>query len=119
MAGTGRYVFAALAGCLALAFAIDASAGVPGRSLASELIQARAQQRILKDDDAADTSCRQRHFAKAEVIREPEVQSQGKIAETKWQEQWTLVRCGQAIGYRVFFTEVGLGGAYFSVVQHD
>lgn len=120
MAGLARIAAAAVTGILVFAVHNDSSAaGLPGRSLASDLIQARAQQRILKEDDAADLACQQRHFAKAEVVREPEVKSEGRISETKWQEQWTLVRCGQAIGYRVFFTEVGLGGAYFAVVRTE
>ncbi|MEO5338412.1 MAG: hypothetical protein H7841_16210 [Magnetospirillum sp. WYHS-4] len=119
MVGIGRLALAVTVGSLAFAASDGASAAGLGKSIASDLIQARAQQRILKEDDAADGSCHQRHFATAEVVRQPEVQSLGRIAETKWQEQWTLMRCGLPVGYRVFFTEVGLGGAYFSVVRTD
>ncbi len=37
--------------------------------------------------------------------------------KTKWQEQWVLNRCGTQVGYRVFFTDVGDGGAYFAFRQ--
>lgn len=102
------------------AFSTHAFAAGPfSESLASNLVQARAQQRILKEDDAADMSCRNRAFTTTAVVRQPEVVPQGRVSETKWQEQWTLMRCGQAVGYRVFFTEVGAGGGYFSVVRTD
>jgi hypothetical protein len=118
MGGRKRLFLAACSGLLFLALPASAS-GFPDESLASALVQARTQQRILKDDDAADASCQQRQFSAAKVVRRPEVVDQGAVPETKWQEHWTLIRCGHTIGYRVFFTEVGGGGTYFAVVRAD
>lgn len=91
-----------------------------GASLASSLVESRAQLRILKEDDKQDAACAERHFTNTEVVTEPTVKVvSAAVSERKWQEQWTLERCGAAIGYRVFFTEVGDGGAYFSFLRTE
>lgn len=105
---------------LAPSLASAQGSAIQGRSLASALLQNRTQTRILKADDKVDIACKDKHFAAAQVVKAPEVIAVStRVSERKWQEQWTLVRCGQTVGYRVFFTEVGKGGAYFSFVQTD
>ncbi len=90
-----------------------------GQSIASELLVSRTQRRILSTDDRADGSCNQRRFINATVVKAPEVRAvNGAIPERKWQEYWTLERCGLEVGYWVFFTEVGEGGAYFSILNN-
>ncbi len=87
-----------------------------GGSLASGLLINRAQAQILRHDDQADTSCTQRRFTGVVLVGTMAeiVGAAGEGSERKWQEQWTLDRCGRAIGYRVFFTDRGDGGAYFA-----
>jgi hypothetical protein len=88
-------------------------------SMASEFLQSKTQMHILDDDDKAAPGCQQKRFVKVEVTRLPTINTVGLegVAERKWTEQWTLDRCGSAVPYDVFFTEVGDGGAYFSVVR--
>ena len=91
-----------------------------GRSMASELLVSRTQSRILRTDDEADRVCDRRHFVDARVVKEPETIINGSsIPERKWQEYWRLDRCGTEIGYYVFFTVVGDGGAYFSILSTE
>lgn len=96
---------------------ISASNHLPsGGSLASGLLISRTQTQILRHDDQADTSCIERRFTGAELVgtMAEAVGEAGNIVERKWQEQWTLERCGREVGYRVFFTDLGDGGAYFA-----
>ncbi|HLI12488.1 MAG TPA: hypothetical protein VKY65_12905 [Alphaproteobacteria bacterium] len=88
-------------------------------SLASEFLQSQTQMRILSDDDRAAPACSDKHFVKADVINQPSVKVVGSkgVTERKWLEQWTLDRCGTPLAYYVFFTEIGNGGAYVSVVD--
>lgn len=88
-----------------------------GRSLASELLVSKTQIGILKADDKADGDCRQRSFLNARVLSDPVIVPAGGASERKWKEYWTLDRCGAKIGYFVYFTEVGSGGAYFSFIN--
>lgn len=84
-------------------------------SLASPLLQSKAQVRIFSVDDAADTSCKSRRFIDVDIVTQPTVvQLSPKVRQKKWQEHWTMERCGEPIGYRMFFTDLGDGGAYFS-----
>jgi hypothetical protein len=90
-----------------------------GRSLASTLVQSRTAARILKTEDQTSASCQEWRFVEAEVVKVPSViPVSAEVKERKWQEQWTLERCGTSVGYRVFYTEVGQGGTYFSVAPH-
>jgi hypothetical protein len=93
---------------------------VTGKSMASELIVNRTQTRILRADDKVDGNCNQRKFTNAKVVKQPETKINGaSVPERKWQEYWSLDRCGTEIGYWVFFTEVGQGGAYFSILSSE
>lgn len=93
---------------------------VSGKSIASSLIVNRTQTRILRADDKADGKCDQRKFIKATVVKDPVTKVNGaSVSERKWQEYWSLDRCGTEIGYWVFFTEVGDGGAYFSILSAE
>ncbi len=87
--------------------------------MASEFLQSKTQMHILVDDDKVAPGCQQKRFVKAEVTRLPTIDTVGLegVAKRKWTEQWTLDRCGAAVPYDVFFTEVGDGGAYFAVVR--
>ena len=93
---------------------------VNGKSMASELIVNRTQTRILRADDKAGGNCAERKFIKATVVKDPVTKVNGSsVPERKWQEYWSLDRCGTEIGYWVFFTEVGDGGAYFSILSSE
>ena len=87
-----------------------------GGSLASTLLINRTQTQILLHDDQADMSCTQRQFTGAVLVgtMTETVGKAGEAIERKSQEQWTLNRCGRTVGYRVFFTDLGDGGAYFA-----
>jgi hypothetical protein len=82
-------------------------------SLASKLLQSRAQLRIFRHDDEVDLSCQSRAFVDAEIVSQPRMIDKA-LDERKWLERWVLDRCGAEVSYHVFFTEVGEGGAYFS-----
>ena len=86
-------------------------------SLASEFLQSRTQVTILSHDDEAAPNCKEKHFVKVTLAVLPTEQSTGAVTERKWQEQWTLNRCGTQVSYYIFFTEVGKGGAYYSIVD--
>ena len=88
------------------------------QSMASALVKSRTQLRILRRDDRADAACARRIFVAARVVRAPvRTLVDAAVHETKWEEVWTLDRCGREVGYRVFFTEVGTGGTYFSILD--
>ena len=75
-------------------------------SLASSLLQSRAQLRIYRHDDQMDLECESRVFTGAEVVARPRVVDE-ELDERKWLERWVLNRCGSDVPYHVFFTEVG------------
>jgi hypothetical protein len=85
-------------------------------SLASALLQSRAQLRIFRHDDQADLGCQSRNFVAAKVMRTPRVVNE-TLNERKWIERWVLDRCGDRVTYDVYFTEVGQGGAIFSFLE--
>lgn len=91
---------------------------VSGDSLATSLLKSRAQVRILRHDDDVHGGCRQKAFSGISVVKAParggRNSQTGVAAETKWQEDWGLDRCGEEVRYRVFFTDVGDAGAYFA-----
>ncbi len=103
----------------AIPFGVAAASGTfLSGSLASELLQSRIQLRILKQDDAAGVTCQDRRVVDARVVKKPRLHKLGaKISERKWQEQWSFLQCGKVVSYRVFLTEVGQGGAFFSFVK--
>lgn len=101
----------------AVAFAGNAQAGNSDIvSLASQFLQSKTQITILSHDDQAAPNCQQKRFVKASPVVQPTVAMAGSITERKWQEMWTLERCGTPVNYWVFFTEVGNGGAYYAIV---
>ena len=85
-------------------------------SLASDLLQSKAQLRIFRHDDQADLACQSRNFVAAKVMRTPRVVNE-TLDERKWIERWVLDRCGDRVTYDVYFTEVGQGGAIFSFLE--
>ena len=102
--------------CLVSSLPLSAAAASPdplAASLASDLVQSRAQISIFRHDDRRDLGCQNRRFVGAEVVNRPRVVNQA-LNERKWLERWSLDRCGQQIAYHVYFTVVGEGGAYFS-----
>ena len=106
----------ALGACLAslLPHATGAATGDPlAASLATDLVQSRAQISIFKHDDQMDLSCQERRFVDSEVRTRPRVVNK-TLNERKWVERWSLERCGQRISYDVYFTLVGDGGAFYS-----
>lgn len=82
-------------------------------SLATDLVQSRAQVSIFRHDDRQDLGCQDRRFVDAKVMNRPRVVNQ-TLNERKWIERWSLDRCGQKISYDVYFTLVGDGGAFYS-----
>ncbi len=120
---SGLFGAAAIVGLIGVGAVSPVSAGNDdfqiGRSLASTLVQSRTAARILKNEDQTSATCEEWRFVDAEVVKIPSViPVSAEVKERKWQEQWTLERCGNSVGYRVFFTEVGQGGTYFSVIPH-
>ena len=106
----------ALGACFAsvLPHAAGAATGNPlASSLATDLVQSRAQISIFKHDDQMDLSCQQRRFMSSNVLTRPRVVNQ-TLNERKWVERWSLDRCGQRIAYDVYFTVVGDGGAFYA-----
>ena len=94
-----------------------AAAGDPfDASLASDLLQSKAQLRIFRHDDQADLACQSRNFVAAKVVRKPRVVNES-LNERKWIERWVLNRCGDRVTYDVYFTEVGQGGAIFTFLE--
>ena len=85
-------------------------------SLASDLLQSKAQLRIFRHDDQADLACQSRNFVAAKVVRSPRVVNE-TLNERKWIERWVLNRCGDHVMYDVYFTEVGQGGAIFTFLE--
>ena len=115
---SGRVVVAQAALLGALVCAGTAHAGNYDKgSLASEFLQSKTQATILSHDDEAAPNCHEKHFIKATPTVMPTVRTSGGVAERKWQEQWTLDRCGSQVSYYIFITEVGKGGAYYSIVD--
>lgn len=115
---TVRHHYACLLLGLCLASSLpqtaSASANHPlAASLASDLIQSRAQMSIYRHDDGMDVGCQNRRFVSSKVLNQPRVVNQ-TLNERKWIERWSLDRCGREIAYDVYFTVVGEGGAYFS-----
>jgi len=118
---------------VAFATAMTFSAGVASAaskdaalavSMASALLKAKTQVRILKHDDSLAAGCYEKTFSSAEIVTRPVVEVASYVrgkgdSARKWQEHWVLDRCGTKVGYRVFFTDVGNGGAYFSFRQLD
>lgn len=87
-------------------------------SLASDLIQNRAQISIFRHDDQMDLGCKDKRIIRSAVVTQPHVVNQ-KLNERKWIERWALDRCGQEVQYHVYFTTVGDGGAFFSFREVD
>ena len=114
--------------CFLLAFGLSAvvSGFVPSgpvqaadpfdASLASDLLQSKAQIRIFRHDDQADLACQSRNFVHTSVVRSPRVVNE-TLNERKWIERWVLDRCGSHVTYDVYFTEVGQGGAIFTFLE--
>lgn len=111
--------------CFLLALGLAALSAGPVRagqtnpfssSLASDLLQSRAQLRIYRHDDQADLACQTRNFVAAKVVRQPRVVNE-TLNERKWIERWVLDRCGAHVTYDVYFTEVGKGGAIFTFLE--
>jgi hypothetical protein len=94
-----------------------AQAGDPfDASIASDLLQSKAQIRIFRHDDQADLACQSRNFVTTSVVRSPRVVNE-TLNERKWIERWVLDRCGSQVTYDVYFTEVGQGGAIFTFLE--
>ncbi|MDA0704575.1 MAG: hypothetical protein O3A96_15270 [Proteobacteria bacterium] len=90
-----------------------------GASIASALAQSRAQNRILLTENKVP-GCAERDFVSVEIVKEPAMMAKSaEVKEKKWQEQWTVSRCGEQVGYLVFFTEIGIGGTFFSIVENE
>jgi outer membrane protein OmpA-like peptidoglycan-associated protein len=85
-------------------------------SLASQFLQSKTRISVLDRDDKAASGCGERDFIKADPIRPPVLRVTKGITERKWQEMWTLARCGTNVYYMIFFTEEGSGGAYYAIV---
>ncbi|HYB10059.1 MAG TPA: hypothetical protein VEJ16_10345 [Alphaproteobacteria bacterium] len=86
-------------------------------SLATEFLQSRTLMTVLSHDDEAAPNCKDKKMVKATPTVLPTEHSTGAVTERKWQEQWTLNRCGLQVTYYIFFTEVGKGGAYYSIID--
>ncbi len=85
-------------------------------STASEFLQSKTRMSVLEREDKADPACQEKHFIKAEPVGPTDSRDIGGITERKWREIWTLTRCGTNFYYMIFFTEVGIGGAYYAIL---
>jgi outer membrane protein OmpA-like peptidoglycan-associated protein len=88
-------------------------------SLASQFLQSKTRMTVLDRDDKAASACREKHFVKADPAGAPVATVIKGITERKWQEVWTLTRCGANVYYMIFFTEEGSGGAFYAIVGPD
>jgi hypothetical protein len=86
-------------------------------SVASEFLQSKTLANILSREDLAAPSCATHHWLKATVVSEPVSTTKDSVTERKWTERWFFDRCGKQVFYWVFFTEVGQGGAYVSLIN--
>ena len=119
--------FGHLAACVTLGISLITAVPTSARaaksdplaaSLASDLVQNRAQISIFRHDDRKDLSCKDKHFVSSVVVNQPRVVNQ-KLNERKWIERWSLDRCGRKVQYHVYFTVVGDGGAFYSFKEVD
>ena len=85
-------------------------------SLASQFLQSKTRITVLDRDDKAAAGCQEKHFVKADPVRPPVLRVIKGITERKWQEMWTLARCGANVYYMIFFSEEGSGGAFYAIV---
>lgn len=100
------------------AFAGSARAGnYDMGSLASQFLQSKTEITILSHDDLAAPDCHRKRFLRVSPVVQPSIRRVGGIAERRWQEEWTLERCGIEVSYQVFFTDVGDGGAYYAIID--
>jgi outer membrane protein OmpA-like peptidoglycan-associated protein len=85
-------------------------------SIASQFLQSKARITVLEHDDVVAASCQDKHFTKAAPFGTVESGTVGGVSEKKWTEVWTLARCGTDVFYMIFFTEEGIGGAFYSLL---
>jgi hypothetical protein len=86
-------------------------------SVASEFLQSKTLANILSREDLAAPTCSNHHWLKATVVSQPVSTTRDSVTERKWTERWFFDRCGKQVFYWVFFTEVGQGGAYMSLID--
>lgn len=86
-------------------------ASVPGKTVASPLLQHDVLQMILKVDGFADRDCNQRKIVNTEIVGIFET----RLGTKQTVEQWTLDRCGKIIPYQVSMMPSARGGTDFNV----
>ena len=119
LAGGLMIVMLAVSSLSAAAAAGDDFDFQKGSSLASALAQSRAQNRILLTENKV-SGCAERDFVSAEIVKQPGMLAKtAEVNQKKWREQWTVSRCGEQVGYLIFFTEIGIGGSFFSIVENE
>jgi hypothetical protein len=99
-------LFSALAAC-----AIVPST-VPGKTVASPVLQRDILQMILALDSGADKNCNQRKIVNTEIFITPTSANSFTAVE-----HWTLDRCGKFIAYQVTMSPSPRGGTDFTVVE--
>ena len=99
-------LFCALAAC-----AIVPST-LPGKTVASPVLQRDILQMILALDSGGDKDCNQRKIVNTEIVSPPT--SANSFTSV---ERWTLDRCGKPIPYQVIMSPSPRGGTDFNVGQ--
>jgi hypothetical protein len=107
---TNRVLALAIATLLFCVLAACASvpSTVPGKTVASPLLQRDILQFILALD--SDKDCDQRKLVNTEIVTPPTSANSFTAVE-----RWTLDRCGRATPYRVIMTPSPRGGTDYKV----
>ncbi len=83
---------------------------LPGKTVASPLLQRDILQFILGLDGGTDEQCKQRKIVNTEILIAPASANSGTAVE-----RWTLDRCGKPIRYQVTMSPSPSGGTDFTV----
>ncbi len=87
-------------------------ATVPGKTVASPLLQRSILELIFGLDGGADKHCNQRKIVNTEILIAPASANSFTAVE-----RWTLDRCGKPIPYKVTMSPSPRGGTDFTVVS--
>ena len=90
---------------------VPSTVTVPGKTVASPVLQRDILQSILILDSHADKDCNQRKIINTEILGIFET----RLGTKDVLERWTLDRCGKIIPYQVKMMPGPLGGTHFNV----
>jgi len=87
---------------------LQKSAPFPGETIASVPLQRDVIAMLLVIDGVADRRCFKHQVVNTERVSE-------RTEQRKWVEQWTLLRCGKRVRFRIEFSPAPTGGILFSI----